>query len=75
MKIFPNPANEHIQIDIPSSKSIQLVKLFDLEGKLLKSFEFQGSKQKINITDLPDGIYIISAHSKSGSDARKLIVR
>lgn len=59
---YPNPAANYINIDkITSSKAI-LVKIIGLDGKIFKNFSLYPNDNapiRIDISDLPDGIYQI----------------
>lgn len=57
--ITPNPANTHLTID-NSSSLIQEVRLFDATGNLIKEISTSASKRSIDVSDLPNGIYLIS---------------
>lgn len=64
LKIYPNPAKDILYF----SEKLREVSVHDLSGKLVK---FQhGLAEKINIMDLPKGIYIISGTKTDGSKIR-----
>ena len=56
--ISPNPATDFINLNL-SQVNANSVNLSDLNGKLLKSVELQNGTN-INISDLNNGIYVIS---------------
>lgn len=59
ISIYPNPANEYINIK-HFRLNISTIEIFDLEGKLLMSKIINNREAKINITELNrKGIYII----------------
>ncbi len=62
--IFPNPANERLQIKLPMSISTgtTLIQLFDMTGKVHKSLSVSGVQDvRLDLPDLQAGIYLIRA--------------
>jgi subtilisin family serine protease len=64
MEIWPNPASELIRIRIPETGA-QLVKLYDLSGKMALSRQMQLPGEMELPGNLPDGIYIIEIRTRS----------
>jgi hypothetical protein len=59
--IFPNPANEQVEISIPTEalskhKSVQF-QLFDIAGKAVQTQTITSEKTLFTTTQLPQGIY------------------
>ncbi len=71
--IIPNPASDHIIIDI-SHFPVHL-DLYDLTGKNQISCELAASSNKIDIRSLVPGIYFLKLTADSKSSVSKLIVR
>lgn len=76
MDIYPNPANDVISI-LPSSKENQNLKwnIYSLSGKLMLKGQMEqrsGSVEKINVSSLRNGIYLISIEGKSSVFNSKL---
>lgn len=65
MRIFPNPATEFIQFD-RAGKEVSDLRLYDLTGALLGVY--LGSTERIDLTGLAPGAYIIVATSGSNSN-------
>ncbi|HMT72347.1 MAG TPA: T9SS type A sorting domain-containing protein [Saprospiraceae bacterium] len=66
LSIYPNPAHEYINF----SSSIDLMELYNLEGKLLKKMDESG---EYFIGDLQQGVYIIRGKINSNWYSGKLI--
>lgn len=69
--LWPNPANETIQIQGISKNEIKSVKFFDALGKLAK--EVNENYHEININELNTGIYFVQVNSEKGSSIKKFI--
>jgi len=73
--VYPNPANDVIAISHSSTK-ISNIKIFDITGKQVKSLNLQDGKQTIDISDLQQGLYLISLFDKKNIvSQQKLIVK
>jgi len=71
VSIFPNPSNDLITIE--SNSSFSGVKIFSLNGKLLKSLSFSPSRIiNLNLIDLQTGIYIIKLLTKGTAESYKV---
>ncbi len=59
IKAFPNPFQNSFEIENPLNKTL-CWKLFNNFGQLVKNGELIGLKTKIDVDDLPSGIYYLS---------------
>lgn len=67
-KIYPNPSDNVIKIT--SEYSFSEVKIYSINGKLLKT---SLSSEQIDISNLSTGIYFVEAISEKGKSVQKLI--
>ena len=75
MALFPNPAQEFIQIE-NSSERITTLSFFDITGRMVKQINNSGDLSRIEIADLPNGIYTIKAKTiENKVSVRKLVVK
>lgn len=63
--VFPNPTNGVVQILLPAQRQNAQILFTNLSGHTLKTVpvpatQYNQSQMSIDITDLPDGMYIIS---------------
>ena len=58
--VYPNPANDFI--NIKSSQSINRAEISDITGRLMKIIDGTNVCSRINVGDLPKGLYIIRAY-------------
>lgn len=77
IEIVPNPANHTIELRIKNYElEVNRIELYNIFGQMIKTVPFEGAiskenvSQKINITDLCPGLYMV----KVGSRTVKLIV-
>lgn len=72
LSVFPSPVREELSLKYTGPEP-SLAKIWDTRGKLVQEQTFGG---KINVGQLPQGVYIISLHRANGSYlARKMWVK
>ncbi len=59
INVYPNPTSTEISISRTTEKD-EWVNIVDIYGKVLKSVLLQSTQQKISVTDLPKGVYMLS---------------
>lgn len=70
IRLYPNPVRNHFSF----SEEVQNIEIYDLSGKLVKSFEGNLPKGKtFDVSHLTNGIYIVKATSKFKLFTIKLI--
>lgn len=76
--MYPNPLSYgNLTLDLTSTSSEVFVSIVDLSGKQVYSDKYsnQGSQiQRLDLSDLKSGLYIISMESDQGKISKKLIV-
>jgi serine protease len=73
--IFPNPANELVNISADNSFGEYNVTMLDLMGKVVKSFSGQNKLLKIPTLDLKSGLYIVKIESKEHNKAYTISIQ
>jgi hypothetical protein len=73
--IYPNPTSGVINFFLPYNKKNNCVKIFNSNGKVLKSVEFsQGTiNAKLDISEYLPGIYFLKIDTDDKTDCRKII--
>jgi hypothetical protein len=74
--IFPNPANNYIQISAPKNTILDktTIELYDAKGRKLLQKQLTASSMEINIGTLPDGNYVIKVISSEKVTTQKLLI-
>jgi PKD repeat protein len=68
--IYPNPATNNLTIETPQKS---LVKIFNIQGRLLITVKANDKKTDIDVSELPNGIYILELKTENGSDVIKFV--
>lgn len=78
IQLFPNPVTNQITVSVQGSHSnFTMIRIYDLQGRLLKSREMHGPVQKtrMNISDLPAGNLVFVVGLSSGEYQRTIILK
>jgi hypothetical protein len=70
INIFPNPATYYLTIETPQKATIDI---FDIQGQLISSLTTSGNKADLNVSSLPNGIYIAKIKTENGMSIKKFI--
>lgn len=72
ISVFPNPANDVLNIKVPSSIQIESASIFDLLGK---ESQVQVINGQINVQNLSQGVYILNLRTSAGTLTQKIVKR
>jgi uncharacterized surface protein with fasciclin (FAS1) repeats len=73
VEIYPNPASDFIRIK--SDGVIGRLSVRDIAGRIVKEIDNVDSSQRIDISDLKSGMYVVTFDNLNTVTTRKLIVR
>ncbi|WP_299678832.1 leucine-rich repeat domain-containing protein [uncultured Tenacibaculum sp.] len=69
--LYPNPTNGIVNIDVSNNINIERIDVFSITGVKVKSID--KVTEKLNIQDLPSGVYMINIQSTQGRIVKRLI--
>ena len=73
LKIYPIPASSYIMIE---AENIKKIKIFNSKGSLVKKMSVSSSsKVKVDISDLPSGVYLVEAKDVRGNKKQGRFVK
>jgi len=72
-QLYPNPAQNILFVNFESDGSGKLV-LFDLQGKILKEETLYSGLQKVDVSKIPNGIYILKILSENDVYTEKITI-
>jgi hypothetical protein len=72
--IYPNPSSGPISVDMNNSEGLT-IEIIDQKGIITKTLTTKNSTERIDLYDLPNGLYIIRVYDKfKNFDERKIIL-
>jgi len=74
MSVYPNPASDHLMINLPVQKSAT-IQIFNLSGSLVLENHFaSGASKQLDVSALPRGIYLLGILQGDKKVYRKIIL-
>jgi hypothetical protein len=75
-RLYPNPAINTVCLDVSSDRDESVeIQIYTLTGMLMKSETVKQNQQKINISGLSNGVYLVSLRCRDWSEIQKLIIK
>ena len=75
--ISPNPSSDFISIQVPSNTGLEITHLevYDVTGALVETRRANGSPARLEISDLPSGMYFLKATTSDGNSGYRSFIR
>ncbi len=75
-KVYPNPTNQWIYIELQSKNETYQLQLINLVGQVVLSSTIQDSnKTEVNVLAIPNGIYVLRVFNNEHSDYQKIHIQ
>lgn len=71
--IFPNPANESINISLSGNYNMNKIEIIDIQGKVVISKNPENNSATINIENLKNGLYFVKVYTADYNETKKFI--
>lgn len=71
IKIYPNPAKDILNIEVPKNIKNFVLEINDMSGRLISTHE---NENKINVSKLSKGVYMCTVKSDVGAITKKVII-
>lgn len=75
LEVSPNPANTYLNIAFKDNAFPADINLFNTQGNLILSEKLTGTESNLDVSDIPQGIYILKFVSKKGVSTEKVIIQ
>jgi hypothetical protein len=72
INLYPNPSHNAVTIENPNGGNV-LLKIYDLNGKVLMDHKLENNSNQINISDYPYGLYIFYLETETDRKFIKVI--
>jgi len=79
ISIYPNPSDGIFNISIEGVNGKVQIKVFDVHGNNYRIFEIEGTRniitEKLDLKELPAGVYFISFSGKDFNQVKKIVIQ
>lgn len=75
VRIYPNPISDQVTVEGRSFNEVngKYLKVYDLQGRMIRSLRIQAEKTVINMTNLPAGMYLLSFEEMGKREMFKIV--
>lgn len=73
--LYPNPANDHVNIEFSQVYQKATFQLMDIGGKMVLEKKLSANRQAVDISAIPVGTYVYRIFNKEGLDERGKVVK
>ncbi|MBQ2514197.1 MAG: T9SS type A sorting domain-containing protein, partial [Bacteroidales bacterium] len=77
VKLYPNPANEHLNVLVSGTSPVTSIELFDVFGKIVRTIDACHSTNshtiRINTDDLAPGVYFVRVVTDAGKTTKRFV--
>lgn len=63
LNVYPNPFTDELFMDLPENALPYQIQLYDLYGRLILQTQLSSGTQRMELPDLPDGLYLLKAQA------------
>jgi uncharacterized delta-60 repeat protein len=57
--VYPNPAKTYFTVRLPKTADRSEIKIFDVNGKIVKSEELKGKNNRVSLNGIKNGVYFV----------------
>jgi hypothetical protein len=75
MKIYPNPVSQTETSIILPSANPSSIRLLDITGKSVRTFSGNSSTVRLDVSGIPQGVYLLKATQGTDSYIQKVLIR
>ena len=73
--LYPNPANEYVDVRIDGDVNVKSMEVFDVYGKLINTVNVIDNPTRINVSGLADGMYFVRVTTEQGVATKTFVKR
>ncbi len=75
VKLYPNPATDHVEVSLDQEEQIDIVEVYDVYGKLIQTGRGVSQTVSLFVSAFASGIYFVRVKSASGEMMKTLVKR
>jgi aminopeptidase YwaD len=74
LTIYPNPAQNYVNIKMPIKMHPSKISIIDINGKTVKIFIINDNSALLNLNELESGVYFVKVLAREMVEIKKLII-
>jgi hypothetical protein len=73
--IYPNPADDRIQLRLLGNNNLMNAQITSLSGQLVNSIQLSGQMAELNVSTLSSGYYLVKVTTSNGEITRPITIK
>jgi hypothetical protein len=73
--IYPIPAKNEVKVELNKSQNITAISIYKLDGVFVNSIQTNNPKVKLEISDLPQGVYVLQIEDEFGEIFKRKLIK
>jgi hypothetical protein len=73
VSLYPNPANEYVDIRVDGDLNVTMMEVYDVYGKLINTVNVVENPTRINVSGLADGMYFVRVTTEAGAVTKTFV--
>lgn len=76
VQVFPNPANDHVSVQLNQAMNNKyvLLEIFDLNGRVILTENMNSNRKDLDVSELSKGLYQVKITMNGASVVKKLVI-
>ena len=74
-KVFPNPTSDFATIEVRDDVELQLIALYDINGRRVSHAKVSGNRYGFDSSNLPTGMYTLLVQTSEGALSERILVK
>ena len=75
IKVYPNPSRDGmVHIKLNGNIAVKSIQLYDMLGRTIRTEEMVSNEKSLNLSHLPEGVYLLSFQTENNGSVTKRIV-
>ncbi|MEM6342725.1 MAG: T9SS type A sorting domain-containing protein [Bacteroidota bacterium] len=75
LSIGPNPSSSYVMLENPTQEELGEIKLVDLSGKIVKTWNLEQATARLETSDIPNGLYFFVLEEKGVLRREKILIQ
>ena len=75
VKVYPNPASDFLQVELPEGMENAMIQIVDAAGKVILTQEAKNTENTIAVNNLKAGTYIVNIQNGSQRISRNIVIK
>jgi len=75
MLLYPNPARDFVNIELPENTTEATAMLIDMRGRTIKTLKITSNREQLLVSDISEGVYLLLVQTPTNNWTERLIIQ